>query len=134
LHAQMTQLEIYSFVPSVSVDVSLVAAQPSRSGYPRIVDAPKEAVAAKVTEKDRVGYELQDWNYAPTSVTRGKKPIAVIGELGPETVASLTKGVPNLGPRLSVVSAKGETLAHLGTEKSLACLVRTMLRHDPLLD
>jgi hypothetical protein len=40
----------------------------------------------------------------------------VIGELGPETVASLTKGVRNLGPRLSVVSAKGETLAHLGTE------------------
>jgi DNA-binding beta-propeller fold protein YncE len=49
-------------------------------------------------------------------VTRGREPIAVIGELGPETVASLTKGVPNLGPRLSVVSAKGETLAHLGTE------------------
>ena len=39
-------------------------------------------------------------------VTRGKEPIAVIGELGPETVASLTKGVPNLGPRLSVVSAE----------------------------
>ena len=48
-------------------------------------------------------------------VTRGKEPIAVIGELGPETVASLTKGVPNLGPRVSVVSAKGEMLAHLGT-------------------
>jgi hypothetical protein len=31
-------------------------------------------------------------------------------------VASLTKGVPNLGPRLSVVSAKGGTLAQLGTE------------------
>jgi hypothetical protein len=26
-------------------------------------------------------------------VTRGKEPIAVIGELGPETVASLTEGV-----------------------------------------
>jgi hypothetical protein len=49
-------------------------------------------------------------------VTRGKDPIAVIGELGPETVATLTKGVPNLGPRLSVISAKGEMLAHLGTE------------------
>jgi hypothetical protein len=49
-------------------------------------------------------------------VTRGKKPIAVIGELGPETVASLTRGVRNLGPRLSVVSAKGETLARLGTD------------------
>ena len=40
----------------------------------------------------------------------------MIGELGPETVASLTKGVTNLGPRLSVVSAKGEMLTHLGTE------------------
>jgi hypothetical protein len=37
-----------SFVASVNVDVSLVAAHPSRSGYPRIVDAPKEAVAANL--------------------------------------------------------------------------------------
>jgi hypothetical protein len=37
-----------SFVANVSVDVSLIAAQPSRSGYPRIVDAPKEAVAANL--------------------------------------------------------------------------------------
>jgi len=33
------------FVASMNVDVSLVAAQPSR---PRIVDAPKEAVAANL--------------------------------------------------------------------------------------
>jgi hypothetical protein len=32
----------------MNVDVSLVAAQPSRSGYPRIIDAPKEAVAANL--------------------------------------------------------------------------------------
>jgi DNA-binding beta-propeller fold protein YncE len=49
-------------------------------------------------------------------VTRGKEPLGFIGELGPETVATLTSGVPNLGPRLSVVSAKGEILAHLGTQ------------------
>ena len=48
-------------------------------------------------------------------VTRGKNPLAVIGELGPETVATLTSGVPNLGPRVSLVSARGEVLAHLGT-------------------
>ncbi|HZP93720.1 MAG TPA: peptidyl-alpha-hydroxyglycine alpha-amidating lyase family protein [Burkholderiales bacterium] len=48
-------------------------------------------------------------------VTRGKDPLGFIGELGPETVATLTKDVPNLGPRLTVVSAKGELLAHLGT-------------------
>jgi DNA-binding beta-propeller fold protein YncE len=47
-------------------------------------------------------------------VTRGKEPIAIVGELGPETVATLTKGVPNLGPRLSIVSDKGEILTHLG--------------------
>ena len=49
-------------------------------------------------------------------VTRGDNPLGVIGELGPETVATLTKGVPNLGPRLSIVSAKGQLLTHLGTQ------------------
>jgi DNA-binding beta-propeller fold protein YncE len=49
-------------------------------------------------------------------VTRGKDPLAIIGELGPETVATLTSGVPNLGPRVSLVSAKGEVLAYLGTQ------------------
>jgi hypothetical protein len=49
-------------------------------------------------------------------VARGKDPLAFIGELGPETVATLTKGVPNLGPRLSIVSAQGAILAHLGTQ------------------
>jgi DNA-binding beta-propeller fold protein YncE len=49
-------------------------------------------------------------------VTRGKDPLAIIGELGPETVATLTSGVPNLGPRVSLVSAKGEVLAHLGSQ------------------
>ncbi len=49
-------------------------------------------------------------------VTRGKNPVAVIGELGPESVATLTSGVPNLGPRVSLMSAKGDVLARLGTE------------------
>jgi hypothetical protein len=49
-------------------------------------------------------------------VTRGKDPLAIIGELGPETVATLTSGVPNLGPRVSLVSTKGEVLAYLGTQ------------------
>jgi DNA-binding beta-propeller fold protein YncE len=48
-------------------------------------------------------------------VGRGTSPLAYVGELGPETVATLTKDVPNLGPRVSVVSHKGEILAHLGT-------------------
>ena len=43
-------------------------------------------------------------------VTPGKDPLAIIGELGPETVATLTSGVPNLGPRVSLVSAKGDVL------------------------
>ena len=67
-------------------------------------------------------------------VTRGKEPIAVIGELGPETVASLTKGVPNLGPRLSVVSAKGEMLAHLGTEPIGEGLGQFIAPHGIALD
>jgi hypothetical protein len=67
-------------------------------------------------------------------VTRGREPIAVIGELGPETVSSLTKGVPNLGPRLSVVSAKGETLAHLGTEPIGEGLGQFIAPHGIALD
>jgi len=49
-------------------------------------------------------------------VTRGRSPVAVIGELGPETVATLTHEVPNLGPRVSLMSAQGEVLARLGTQ------------------
>jgi DNA-binding beta-propeller fold protein YncE len=48
-------------------------------------------------------------------VARGKKPLAFIGELGPETANTLTKDVPNLGPRVTVVSDKGQVLAYLGT-------------------
>jgi len=49
-------------------------------------------------------------------VARGSHPLAFIGELGPETAATLTRGVPNLGPRVSIVSDQGEVLAHLGTQ------------------
>jgi DNA-binding beta-propeller fold protein YncE len=50
-------------------------------------------------------------------VTRGSNPVAFIGELGPETAGTgLTKDVPNLGPRVTVVSSKGEVLAYLGTK------------------
>jgi DNA-binding beta-propeller fold protein YncE len=63
-------------------------------------------------------YETQ-WNNLARPcglfVTRGKNPIAVIGELGPESVATLTREAPNLGPRVSIVSAQGEVLAHLGS-------------------
>ena len=64
-------------------------------------------------------YETQWHNLARPCglfVANGSNPLAYIGELGPETVATLTKGVPNLGPRVSIVSAKGEVLAHLGTQ------------------
>jgi len=64
-------------------------------------------------------YEAQ-WNNLARPcglyVARGKNPLAFIGELGPETAATLTRGVPNLGPRVSIVSAQGEVLTHLGTQ------------------
>ncbi len=67
---------------------------------------------------DGGGY-LGQWNNLARPcglfMTRGKNPIGFVGELGPESVAGLTAGVPNLGPRVSVVSAGGEILAHLGT-------------------
>ncbi len=49
-------------------------------------------------------------------VSRGSNPLGYVGELGPETAATLTKDVPNLGPRVSVVSNKGDVLAYLGTQ------------------
>ena len=59
---------------------------------------------------------MEQSDAALRSVARGKNPLAAIGELGPETVATLTSGVPNLGPRVSLVSARAEVLAHLGTQ------------------
>ena len=69
---------------------------------------------------DRNGkYEAQ-WNNLARPcglfVARGASPLAFIGELGPETVATLTQGVPNLGPRVSIMSSKGDVLAHLGAQ------------------
>jgi DNA-binding beta-propeller fold protein YncE len=64
-------------------------------------------------------YEAQWSNLARPCglcVARGKDPLFFVGELGPETVASLTRGVPNLGPRVTILSARGEILAHLGTQ------------------
>jgi NHL repeat len=42
--------------------------------------------------------------------------VAIVGELGPETAATLTAGAPNLGPRVSLLSAEGEVLVRLGTQ------------------
>jgi DNA-binding beta-propeller fold protein YncE len=47
-------------------------------------------------------------------VNRGSNPLAFIGELGPETAATLTKDVGNLGPRVTVVANSGKVLAYLG--------------------
>ena len=49
-------------------------------------------------------------------VAHGSSPMAVVGELGPETAATLTKDVPNLGPRVSIVANSGKVLAYLGTQ------------------
>jgi hypothetical protein len=71
---------------------------------------------------DRNGkYETQWRNLARPCglyVGRGKNPLAVIGELGPETAGTMMKDVPNLGPRVSIVSAQGDVLAHLGTRSA----------------
>jgi hypothetical protein len=50
-------------------------------------------------------------------VTRGADPLAIIGELAPDNVATFSRGVPNLGPRVTIVDArKGEILAYVGTQ------------------
>ncbi|MGD2139854.1 MAG: peptidyl-alpha-hydroxyglycine alpha-amidating lyase family protein [Burkholderiales bacterium] len=49
-------------------------------------------------------------------VTRGTKPLGIIGELAPDNVASFSRDVPNLGPRVTIVdAAKGDVLAYVGT-------------------
>jgi len=49
-------------------------------------------------------------------VGRGKNPLAIIGELGPEAVSMFSRDAPNLGPRVTIVDAhKGEILAYAGT-------------------
>jgi DNA-binding beta-propeller fold protein YncE len=60
-------------------------------------------------------YETQ-WNnlHRPCGLycCRGKQPTFVIGELGPGMPVNLK--APNLGPRLSIVDAKGKLIARLG--------------------
>jgi NHL repeat len=62
-------------------------------------------------------YETQ-WNnlHRPCGLycCRGKSPTFVIGELGPGMPVNLK--APNLGPRLSIVDARGKLLARLGGE------------------
>ena len=60
-------------------------------------------------------YETQ-WNnlHRPSALCccGGKQPTFVIGELGPGM--AVNRKVPNLGPRLSIVDAKGNRIARLG--------------------
>ena len=62
-------------------------------------------------------YETQ-WNnlHRPCALCRcgGKSPTFVIGELGPGM--AVNRKVPNLGPRVSIVDAKGKRIARLGDE------------------
>jgi DNA-binding beta-propeller fold protein YncE len=44
----------------------------------------------------------------------GDEPRFVVGEIGP--VMRFNRGAPNLGPRLSVLDAKGQVLARIGAE------------------
>jgi len=49
-------------------------------------------------------------------VTRGKSPLGIIGELAPDNVATFSRDVPNLGPRVTIVNVEnGEVLAYVGT-------------------
>ena len=49
---------------------------------------------------------------------RGKCPHCFIGELGPSM--AINRGIPNLGPRLSIVTNEGKLVARLGGEDGLA--------------
>jgi hypothetical protein len=49
----------------------------------------------------------------PPLCDAGQVPAAIVGEPGPETAATLTASVLNLGPRVSLLSAECEVLARL---------------------
>ena len=63
-------------------------------------------------------YETQ-WNnmHRPCGLycCRGAKPQFIVGELGPGM--NINRNFPNLGPRLSIVDAKGKLVARLGGEQ-----------------
>ena len=62
-------------------------------------------------------YETQ-WNnlHRPCALCccGGKQPTFIVGELGP--YMAVNRNTPNLGPRLSIVDAKGKRIARIGGE------------------
>ena len=81
-------------------------------------------------------YEAQ-WNnlHRPCALCcgGGKSPTFIVGELGPGM--PVNRMVPNLGPRLTIVDAKGQRLARLGGEKGAGLEVGKFLApHGVALD
>jgi hypothetical protein len=82
-------------------------------------------------------YETQ-WNnlHRPCALCccgGGKQPKFIVGELGPGMPVNLK--VPNLGPRLTIVDAKGNRIARLGGEHGAGIEVGKFLApHGVALD
>lgn len=81
-------------------------------------------------------YETQ-WNnlHRPCALCAcggAKSPTFIIGELGPGMPVNLD--VPNLGPRLTIVDARGQRIARLGTEGAGIDVGKFLAPHGIALD
>lgn len=82
-------------------------------------------------------YETQFVNLARPcglALGRGAEPMLVIGELGPHGYGNIAYHAPNIGPRLSLVSLRGETLARLGEEPVGVTAGRFIAPHSIAVD
>ena len=117
----MTRRQVFASFAAAVTTISLDTVGPVRHA-----GAAGEASSPVILGKANYRYQVvENWGELPPGYTYGDTAAVcvVIGELGPETVASLTKGVPNLGPRLSVVS-DWPTSALSRSARSLQKLVR----------
>ena len=80
-------------------------------------------------------YEAQ-WNnlHRPCGLymERGKNPLCFIGELGPGL--AINRDVPNLGPRISIVTHEGKVLARLGHARGGEALGQFIAPHGVAVD
>ena len=65
-------------------------------------------------------------------MTRGPEPVCFIGELGPAQRVNME--VPNIGPRISIVTRKGELISRIGDRTSATNLSKFIAPHGIAFD
>ncbi|MSO76634.1 MAG: hypothetical protein EXQ87_06950 [Alphaproteobacteria bacterium] len=65
-------------------------------------------------------------------MTKGKDPVCFIGELGPAMRVNME--MPNIGPRISIVSQKGELISRIGDRANATNLSKFIAPHGVAID